>query len=76
MDDLLTPDEHRAVELTAELWNALSAVVGDGPTRGRDLQELAAHIHAIQQAVLSHAAARAYPDRYRLLGDIVGGWNG
>lgn len=68
--ELLTEAEHRAVALAAELWNLLCMdVVGRGRSRSGDLSELCAHIHAIQQAVLSQAAARAYPERYRLLGD-------
>lgn len=66
---LLTDDEHRAVELAGELYGVLCAVVGNGPARDQDLRELVAPIHAIQHAVLKQAAARAYPDRYRLLGE-------
>lgn len=67
--DLLTEAERQAVALTAALWNLLAAdVVGHGRSRPGDLAELGHHVHAIQQAVLSQAAARAYPDLYRLLG--------
>lgn len=59
--------------MAGQLWNKLCKVVGDGPTRKADLGELVIHIHAIQQAVMSQAAARAHPDQFRLLGD-VGGW--
>lgn len=65
---LMTPLEHDAMAQSAELWNTLVAIAGDGPARDGDLQELAFHIHGIQRAVLKQAAARAYPDRYRLLG--------
>jgi hypothetical protein len=70
VSELLTDAEHRAMALSAELWNVLVRdVVGDtGTSRAADLRELGAHLHAIQQAVLSQAAGRAYPDRYRLLG--------
>lgn len=44
-------------------------ITGDGPARGADLAELAVHLHAIENTVLAQAAARAYPDRYRLLGE-------
>ena len=67
--DLLTPTELLAIERAAQLWNQLTAIVGDGPTRARDLAELAAHIHAIQATVMAQAAARAYPEALRLLGD-------
>jgi hypothetical protein len=65
---LMTPLEHDAMAQSAELWNTLAAIAGDGPARESDLHELAFHIHGIQRAVLKQAAARAYPDRYRLLG--------
>lgn len=68
MTDLLTPAEHDAVAMAAELWNHLQAIVADGPSRAGDLSELIFHVHAIQRAVLKQAAARAYPDLYRLLG--------
>lgn len=68
--DLLTAAEHEIVDLAGQLWNKLCKVVGDGNSRESDLGEAVVHIHAIQQFVLSQAAARAYPDRYRPLG----GW--
>lgn len=68
MSELLTDDEHRLLDLTGELWRVLCAVVGNEPSRAVDLAEAAAHVHAIQNMVLAQAAARAYPDRYRLLG--------
>ena len=68
---LLTEDEHRALADSAQLWNLLCTIVGHGPTRNGDLNELSTHIHAIQRTVMKQAAARAYPDRYRLLGGVV-----
>lgn len=75
--ELLTADEHRAVEMAGELYNLLCTITGRGETREADLNELVHHIHAIQRAVLKQAAARAYPDRYRLLGRTIAddaGW--
>lgn len=70
--ELLTDAEHRAMDLTAQLWNLLcSDVVTEGPSRTKDLHELVHHIHAIQHTVMSQAAARAYPERYRLLGGVI-----
>lgn len=66
---LLTIDEHRAVELLGELWNLSCRIVGNGPSRQADMSEIAQHIHVMQQSILSQAAARAYPELYRLLGD-------
>lgn len=71
---LLTDAEHRCMRLTAELWNLLCGdVVGLDVSRFGDLRELCDHIHAIQHAVLSQAAARAYPDLYRPLGGTLAG---
>lgn len=68
IEPILTSDEHHAVKLAAELWNHLCKTIPKGPTRSADLGELVVHIHAIQQAVMSNAAGRAYPTKYRLLG--------
>jgi hypothetical protein len=68
-DDLMTPAEHRAMELTAELYNLIcNEIIGRGPSRAGDVDELVADIHRLQHRILRQAAARAYPDRYRLLG--------
>jgi hypothetical protein len=71
MTAFLTEGERDAIQQSADLWNTLCQVVDDGPTRNHDLAELAAHIHGIQHAVMSQAAARAYPDTYRLLGSTL-----
>jgi hypothetical protein len=69
--ELLTKTELRALDLLTELAGTLSEVVGDGPSRAGDLRELVAAVHMIQQAVLSNAGARAYPDRFRTLGGQI-----
>jgi len=69
----LTRDELSAMSLTAELANALGRIVGDGRTRTADLTEAVHHIHALQHMIMSQAAARAYPDRFRLLGGTLDG---
>lgn len=66
--ELLTDGERKAVAMCAELWNQLVSIVNWGGTRLNDCRELAAHLHALQNAVLAQAAARAYPGQYRLLG--------
>jgi hypothetical protein len=65
---LLTADEHEAIDLTGQLENLMGRIVGEGPTRTGDLNEVVQRIQAIQHMILAQAAARAYPDRYRLLG--------
>lgn len=68
---LLTFTEHRAVECLADLWGLLGNIVGAGRNQRDDLAELVAPVHALQNAILAQAAARAYPNRYRLLGHEV-----
>lgn len=67
----LTADEHRLMVLTGDLMQLLARIVGNGSSRAGDLNEAVAHIHALQAMVLAQAAARAYPDRYRLLGGTL-----
>jgi hypothetical protein len=70
-DDCFTAAELAALDLAARLAEKLSQVVGDGPTRAHDLNELLVHVHAIQHALMAQAAARLYPERFRLLGGVV-----
>lgn len=70
-DDCFAAAELAALDLAARLAEKLAQVVGDGPTRAHDLNELLVHVHAIQHAVMAQAAARLYPERFRLLGGVV-----
>ncbi len=65
----LTPDEQRALALTQELADTFGRIVGWGATRQRDLGEMHAKLRDIQRAVMAQALARAYPDRFALLGN-------
>lgn len=67
---LLTDAEHRLVETLGVAMSIFAQdVVGDDETtRDNDLNEFASRIHDLQARVLMHAAARAYPQRYRLNG--------
>jgi len=67
----LTTDEATAIRQAGDLWGTLCKIVGTGATRDADLAELIVHVHAIQQAVMSQAAGRAYPNQYRLLGGTL-----
>lgn len=69
-DGMLSNAEHRAVRKSAELFNALCAIVPPGEAQDQDLREIAHLIHSIQGRILGQAAARAYPGLYRPLG----GW--
>lgn len=71
MKELLTEDEHRALDLTAELANLIVTIIARGNIREDDVNEAVFHIHALQRMIGSQAAARAYPERYRLLGGVV-----
>lgn len=72
-DGLLTDAEHRAMDLTVELRNVIrNEIIAEGAGARQDRAELAADIHRIQHRILRQAAARAYPDRYRLLGAALG----
>lgn len=74
MSVLLTDTEHRAIEMAGDLYTHISTmVVGNGPTRQDDLAEICSSIHHIQHAVMAQAAARAHPDKYRLLGSTIEG---
>lgn len=71
MTDLLTDAERATLAKTVDLWHDLIRVVGNGPTREADLDELVVHIHAIQRAVMANAAGRAYPEDFRRLGSTL-----
>lgn len=71
MSDLLTAAEVDVVMTLGRVWNEMCTIVGHGPTRDADLSEIVAHIHTLQRTVLGQAAARAYPDQFRLLGEVL-----
>lgn len=67
---LLTDDEHQAVQMLGEVANMMGRIIGDGLTRRGDIAEAVHHVHNLQRMILAQAAARAYPAQYRLMGDI------
>lgn len=69
--ELLTPDELKVGDLLAEAYNLACKVIAKGPTAPYDAQEFAHHIHILQNMILAQAAARAYPHRYRLMGETL-----
>lgn len=74
VDSGLTDLEHQAIEKLAEAWNLMVQIVGNDPaSRENDLAELAHGIHVLQTRIMAQAAARAHPDLYRLLGEVIGG---
>jgi hypothetical protein len=67
----LTPLEHSVIARLGECWGDICAIVGDGPARDDDLREMRDHVHALQRALGSQAAARAHPGHFRLLGETL-----
>lgn len=68
-NELLTDDESSIIHDAGTLFTRIvEEVIEDGPNRENDTAELRALVHGIQNMILRQAAARAYPDRYRLLG--------
>ena len=68
----LSPDEHAAMKMTADLTNLMvGKVIGQDKTRSSDVGEFVQHIHVIQHMIMSQAAGRVYPSQYRLLGQII-----
>lgn len=71
MTAALTNEEHALVKALADVWQRFNVMVGHTRTRESDLGEIAVHVHALQNVVLAQAAARAYPERYRLAGGVI-----
>ena len=75
LDPLLSPLEQHIVEIVAELSAAIAelAVEDDEtlPLAEFDQRLLLEHAQVISRYVLAQAAARAYPNRYRLIGRAV-----
>lgn len=72
-EDLLTAEEHEAIGLLGQVAGVISRIIRSGQpeisgTGTYDQAEMVAHIHDLQHMVMAQAAARAYPNRYRLLG--------
>jgi hypothetical protein len=60
--------EFEALQKSGDLAQLVREIIGEGPNAYNDWLEATVHIHAIQNMILSQAAARAYPDTLRLLG--------
>lgn len=70
--EYMTKDEHDAVGLLASFATIMATkIIKNGPTSASDMAEVVHHVHILQQLVMSQAAARANPTKYRLLGDSV-----
>jgi hypothetical protein len=69
----LTFEEHALIQALGDCASAYSTkVVGDNDrTREHDINEFVGHIHDLQARVMMQAAARLYPDKYRLAGGTL-----
>ena len=67
----LTDAEHALVEKLGSLMADFSAICGEDTTRQNDMFEVMLHVHGLQNMVLSQAAPRLYPDRYRGMGTRI-----
>jgi hypothetical protein len=76
----LSSIERRIVALVDELTALISEFVEendeDSPLGEFDQRVLLEHAQIIERYVLAQAAARAFPDRYRLIGQPAPGWSG
>ena len=63
--------EHGIASKVADLAADFIQLVGDGDTAAADFAEILPHLHALQQTVMSQAAARAHPGMYRPLGETI-----
>ena len=68
-DAKLSEQEFEAMQKSADLAVVMRKIIGDGPNAYYDWVEATVHIHAIQNMILSQAAARSYPTQFRLLGE-------
>lgn len=67
-ESLLSEAELEAMSMTGALARQIRKVIGTGPQSEHDWAEMARMIHDIQHAVMAQAAARAFPDKFRMLG--------
>jgi hypothetical protein len=70
---LLTQLERDTVDMLGQVHMNMCTIVADGPTRMDDLTESCHHVHVLQRMIMGQAAARAYPDHFRLLGSLIPG---
>lgn len=71
MAELLIGREHEMIWQLGQVFRDFRYILHSGANRERDLEEAAFHIHALQHMVMAQAAARAYPEKDRLLGDSM-----
>ena len=65
---MLKDEEQKCIERLSDIYMELVDIMTDGLSKPYDTLEVTFHIHALQNMVMAQSAARAYPDKYRLLG--------
>lgn len=74
MTDLLTDIEKEAIDFLGKAVEKINKICLSGSNREQgvyDWAEMCVHLHALQRSILSHAACRAYPEEYRLMGSSL-----
>ena len=71
--ELLTQLEKDTAVMLGQVHMNMCQIVAEGSTRMDDLTESCHHIHILQRMIMSQAAARAYPNHFRLLGSVIPG---
>lgn len=67
---MLTEVELAALDDLTSFANKLNEIIGDDEDASyHDRNELIGHIHVLQQAIMAQSAARAHPEKFRLLGE-------
>lgn len=67
----LTQQERRVIRAAGAIYDQISKIIADGPTRRSDMAEAAHHVHGIQRMVMANSAARDHPRELRLLGSVI-----
>ncbi len=67
--ELLTVDELDFLELVGQLAPIANRIVGHGPGSDADRGEISHRIHILQEWAMAQAAGRAYPGRFRVMGE-------
>lgn len=72
LQTILPADILQAIAKTDELAGMLRRLCGKGVMADHDWAEFANLIHSIQARLIAQIAARAFPDRFRPLGETIG----
>lgn len=68
---LLTKAEHDLLDRLGKVSNDFVKIVGKESSRAGDIEQAVFLINNLQNMILAQAASRAYPKKYRLLGQVT-----